>query len=668
MKKLGLLLLMAVLLAGNALASTGTNIYIDHNFGSDLTGDGTINHPWKTLAYTNHHSPQPNNANGNVTWNLAYGNYSQDAFFNPDSAATDTSRFIVIGSTSSPTKESGWLLPSGTLKTSNTSFRGVTFATLVIDNAVGFDSLTSCTIAIYLQLNGTNYIVFNNCTITANDVDVDHSNASNGDTHFNRGTQFLTCSFPKMGTIDCQVPTGCQAHFIVGYGSLTPVVYVDSLVIDHCTGRTTINNVAANKESEAFRFYRCRTPHVIHTTWTIHTDYTGNGEAGYVFALRDSTQNALFIADTLVAEGAGGAEFLWVHTGNLHYIAGTHVDSTYVYTPNGCPLRFQDNVNQFESSYSTFVSGNTNALQGYQVAWNGPNDLQHLTLAGNVPPGGYNWGVVDMHQATFATDTTRFLSNIVYDFSKLNTTETFGSSGSTACALIVGSGTNFAPLFHMDWNLYAAYGRTLDGRFTGGDGNLSLVRMQDYAGSQPGTRNALLTKYPSAQQIFADSINSTYGSPRFGRGSKDSVFATFDPRIGALSVARGLGKSGSDAGAVAYVGNPKIDVSTRQPVQIAYERTATYSVVFYNSGDDTLKVSSVTSPYPTKLTLSASSFNVLAGASYTLTLTWTSPYPYPMNSNVPDASLLVLSNASNNPVVLVALTWSCIDCPFNGNQ
>jgi hypothetical protein len=662
-KKLLAFLVAAALAAAPAHADQTIYISATSPLASDSNDGLTAATPWATLAKANHASPVPRTGNGNVTWMLDRGGYQLGASVNPDSAAGNGFHYHIQGY--SHDYPSLTIMPPTLGAMGGITYRYVTFSAggTTVSRGSSRDTLIQCVVTGDFEIQtGNFYTLADTCTFLGNRLTIGRYPIGG----VARSPSIQHSTFPFIGAAGGYG----YPYFCSGLGDMNggPAVTsrTDSLVFMFnvlnmttvYTAPTTDCTVGSN-DTPMIRFYATSNGTVRGCRFTMAQDNPNACEHAYCFGLRDSSFSNTFAADTMDASPSHAvAEFLWTHTGEAHRsVTGTKIDSCWIKTPSGIPLRFQDGIlPNTRISYTTAIGGG-NVIDTAEQPIAGPISINHNTLVSTMDNQPWGHGYVNMNNSTFTTDTTTFYNNIVAQLGK-------GSGGnscigtSNGCSTVGGlmvAITGYQPLFKAAWNVYFLK------QFKTSAGDRSII-LSNYTNGPPGASSPILAKYGVGKGWVADSV-SRYIDPLFGRGGPDTTFDTFNPSLSPSSGARYAGKDSSDAGAVAYVNTAKLSILSGQPLQIDFKVSHVYQMILANLSDDTVKVSNITSPWA-RLTVVKTTATLAPGDTIAIPLTWSSPWT-PNNPGFYSDGVLTITS---NDVILPKRTYAVTFGGASSNQ
>jgi len=275
-------------------------------------------------------------------------------------------------------------------------------------------------------------------------------------------------------------------------------------------------------------------------------EFTSNrSDASHFIYLRDATEYLTVVSDTFLVTGTRGMGHIGVFPGTYSGTV-THItlDSLYFRVGAGACLNFGDPVKQWTITNSVFVGGTFACTLG-GLNWYGPNLIDHNTFAAHTDSSDTGErGIVGWGDWTFATDTTKFTNNIVYN-TVGESRDALGSEAQWYWPTVA------KPLLMSEWNLYwtKAYS------YIGGvavAGARSIWYQDDVSPYTHSTRPGIGhgESYYGFSASKGKDILSTWGSPAV----VDSSLLSFDPALTSGSAAIGRGKDSRDIGARSYAG------------------------------------------------------------------------------------------------------------------
>lgn len=561
-----------------AVAADATVYYLNGKAASaNNSNAGTsVLAPWKTMAKPNtalrpgdvlrvypgsYASPSPDSAGSNPTGG-GYITYI-GTHVTADPLSDSLARALIIFNTEGPDKP-------------YVSIKGVTWLqSLHLGNHSHRDSVRACLVYQDLEIDGADYNVVAECKFLGPHVSIGRGNPKNT----NRRNKIIGCHFDRLG----YGITGADTeHFwMQGYngtnGTSDPNCYVDSLQVLFC--RAEFYGLAGTGEHRCGpTLFLTKHQDSRYNRWSYHL---GNGDE-YVFRLRDSTLVNTF-KDTIITFGSMGGHVFASTSGSQGRnssrpnVAGNVWDSCFVNTTQSAPVDFYFYDGMVDCSVTnTTIAARNHALLIPFVR--GRNVVTSNTLASDGTDGIVNMLPVGGSLAWGDTAMT-FASNELYAFAKTSGPMPDQSNGSLACGLLVASaafdsGTAMRQQnnFVCKENGYAVYGRVTGSLDGARDRCILIQNGSQWVASAPGDSTAANLLGRAENRWRLDSL-AFYGSPRF----RDSTQAlAFDPYM--------LFGGNAANGAVAYVEQPRLSVST-QSITFVAGAASTATFVVYNVGD-----------------------------------------------------------------------------------
>ena len=638
--------MLVLVLSGLALASPAVadlTRYINAQTGVDdtVTHGTSADAPWRTVEFANRVLRQPNTTNGHIIVYLADYEPGYDVGPCPNNYAANGKRYFFIGNPSDPAK---CVLPADTLYRAYVTLRGFKIVgSLTVDstnfkiNSEGVappgygpavdslskgqpraDSVVNCIMGSFSTV-GAKYCTFVNLTLTGS------------------GQKFGGSSL----TFDAVTVSNVYSDITANYlGQNTGINY--SLKFDHldsCSFRrlkAKIRVDAQGAQQGAVSLFMVRNSTFNQCRFDIGknaTDYT------YTWKMRNWSYGNHFIADTIIQNGPARGDICLLEKGgtNQNQIADNitsnspaYFDSCLFYNANGFIGPNYD-VGDWHFTYTTFVALENPAFSGFAGQFGDSLKFDHCTFA---TPAGQNTIDFDGSDNAWQSDLRLvFKNNIVAQFPYLGNT---GTSGLVDCASSSPSGRDrrnsiyanngvTARLDSVRGNVYW----NLDYRTTVGD------RTWYISGDCYGSGTSVVgASDPLTALRAGKDVVSKHAHPLFNMGPDTLIngLRGFDGRISTASPARGYGDGGTDAGAVAYVGQPSwlfvsalSDTATIDDATYAAQYTDTFTVKNDGTADLTATYTVQIGSAGTSILLDTTAVNLTAGGARRYTITYYTP-------------------------------------------
>jgi len=597
-----LMLVGATALGTDAGAVNLYRTYYVKPTGDDALSGLTFATAWQTIEHANSFAECTADSDAVI---LVYGSYreadndwngpaSYSGFPNPANTPAQPRRFAYygnLGNYGGSGTQIGAVGDVARAKKPRVSIRGFLIPHgLTMDSTAVRDSIADCYISGDVHVNGTDSLVFANCDIAGK--------------HFAINSDVPGCEVACADTFVYNRMPHLEA--VGGYG-FAVFPHVRTLYF-------AFNQVGISNWGDA-----ATTPRVL---WDVHksvflgnrwtTDIRAYGEDddayAYALSIRDGCDSLTFTRDTIYAHTPRNADVAQSRMLNaillpaLGEVPGSvfavSVDSSYWSCNGRFAIYGQDVLRNLSLTNTVVASGGGMALRGRTLSgctfdhntFIGDNYGRRFNGTDSIPTPFDEAGVVNLG-GTFVGDTTKFTNNIVYLMRPGLQTHGTDWDHSIAAVMPYDSTT-----FLSDWNLYGAGPYQL----APGDGSILTRVAGQYAQYTPAAFYAATLH--TGTTAWKQEARSTWGSPQFDFGGRDSVFraapvspdSLFNPRLGPRSAGLTAGKSGTAIGARPYDAIPSMTLSAAGldfSPEVLMPDTA--YVTIGNVGTDSLRISGV---------------------------------------------------------------------------
>lgn len=675
MRSVGAALAAVLLLAGTAAADVNYFVSPNGNVNNNGTSAAT---PWPTIAFVNANAVTPNTSNGDVNIYVAPGDYSGGVFPNPAGVPANGKRYRFIAANFSGTfastagYDSLTILRShsgsnGRLRKPYVTIRGFKITCLnqpyetsffvdsggVADGVtapvgVCFDSISHCLITAGIQDWGSDYTsyAFNTFRHNVGRISINYEGGSKA---LSNGT-----SFGYNNLVDCGLNDDFSGRLLLGNdaASMANARWVDSLTVERNSFNVAMP--ASGGQPNIFTYYCVQNSLSKYNTWTVQA----NGNPYVTLAkIRSSSRANVFRGDRITITGIvrPNQSLYWqqcCNAGGFDYTENLTMDSVWVRMPAGVPCNLYSGMRTTSIKNCVFVTGSSQAFRCDDPII-GTNVVDHNTfVAGPIPADG-NRGVAgffDVEDGWSNGATLTFTNNIIALVKPWPPTQFNACWPADVGLLVFNKLTNLNGKLTSNNNLYASfqYGDTL--RPAPGQQGQGNDRSIQYATSstpfhicsQPGDNTPWERVYVPAAN---DSL-SRWGGAEFAAGGVDTVPGpNFNPNIGPNSIARGIGTSSTDAGALAFA-SASSGASEVTPSTVRFDgrglengETAVDTVIVTNTGGGDLVITSTTIS-SNQVSVSPLTATITAGNTQVFQI----QYVKPSNPNTGDTSADIVFN------------------------
>lgn len=459
--------------------------------------------------------------------------------------------------------------PDATTLTSYQTWNGLWFPGFSFTEGTRSDTLRNSVVQGSLRFEGSEYCVVDNIRSTGNRVFI--------------GTG---------GDYDDWIANGNEIHSSVFRNLGSGVFYGQHVVeVDHQDSlKVRFSKFFIKMEPSADDVHPWFMYHITNTNWGYNRFDVQNDAAltgAFTICIRDSSYTNMFNADTIYSAGSSGAQLGFSTSGafpNTCY--GQTIDSCTFIIRNGMGLWFQNWMDRCTITRNVVVSRDEALIAN---GLKGANSIDHNDFV-SATDGKWTFGVVAFDGYSYG-DTNSFTNNIVSSLAPGTQYISFNNeepNSSRLSGIMLGSNIN-KNFIKAKWNLYGVW----EYRYAPGDRSDvwwddSGVHNGIPGGLFSGNPTAYTSAYATTIRAYGDSL-SYWGSPRF---ADSTLTFSFDPTLLNNSLAAGLGSSGSDIGAKAYVARARAVVN---PLALSFPGTAvgasdTLYFTVYNIGGDDLTI------------------------------------------------------------------------------